>query len=144
MTVWVPSQFPSFPCPQLLQPAIARTLPLQTVSDTPRYIHPEKSFTAKFLHHDVAVSMYVASSGNSGPVVRENPPSKGKLWCSSSIVVQLQAHPVVHLIVRQCDVVLVDRVPLLDADLLGSCTGLQGGPDFSGRAYWVAEPSPQH
>jgi hypothetical protein len=44
--------------------------------------------------------------------------SKQNLFCGCSVVVQFEPHAVMNLIVSQCDVVLVDGVPLLDADLL--------------------------
>ena len=34
------------------------------------------------------------------------------------VVVQFEAHPIVDLVVRESDVIFVDRMPLLDADLL--------------------------
>lgn len=40
------------------------------------------------------------------------------------IVVELQAHAVVDFIVFQCDVILVHRVPLLDANLVWPCASL--------------------
>ena len=62
-------------------------------------------------------------------------------WLHSySIVVQLQAHPVVHLVVRQRDVVLVDGVPLLDADFLRSRTGLQEGGHTGSWSFHRALP----
>ncbi|CAK0853480.1 unnamed protein product [Prorocentrum cordatum] len=46
------------------------------------------------------------------------------LSASSSVVVQLQAHPVLDLVILQGDVVLVDVVPLLDADLFPASAAL--------------------
>lgn len=39
--------------------------------------------------------------------------------CSCSVIVQLKVHAIVNLIIAQHDVVLVDRVPLLNTDLRG-------------------------
>ena len=40
------------------------------------------------------------------------------------VIVQLKAHAIVDLVILQCDVVLEDVVPLLDADLLRACARL--------------------
>ena len=42
------------------------------------------------------------------------------------VVVELKAHAVVNLVVPEGDVVLVDCIPLLDADLIGPRAGLSG------------------
>lgn len=42
------------------------------------------------------------------------------------VVVELEAHAVVDLVVLECNMVLVDVVPLLDTDLVGTGTSLGG------------------
>eukprot|EP00928_Gymnodinium_smaydae_P023671 TRINITY_DN19443_c0_g1_i2.p1 TRINITY_DN19443_c0_g1~~TRINITY_DN19443_c0_g1_i2.p1 ORF type:complete len:122 (+),score=0.99 TRINITY_DN19443_c0_g1_i2:89-454(+) len=44
---------------------------------------------------------------------------------SALVVVQLQTHPVLDLVVLQGDVILINVVPLLNADLLPSSTALR-------------------
>jgi MYXO-CTERM domain-containing protein len=44
--------------------------------------------------------------------------SEQKLFCGCSVVVQFESHAVMNLIISQSDVVFVNCVPLLDADLL--------------------------
>ena len=54
--------------------------------------------------------------------------------------VELEAHAVVYLIVLERYVVLVDRIPLLDAQLLGSCARLRREQllQIAHRVVWVA------
>lgn len=40
---------------------------------------------------------------------------------------QFQSHSIMNLIVLECDVILVNSVPLLDLELLGPCAQLGGG-----------------
>ena len=42
------------------------------------------------------------------------------------VVVELEAHAVMDLVVPEGDVVLLDGIPLLDADLVGARAGLSG------------------
>ena len=49
---------------------------------------------------------------------------ESELRSAALVVVQLEAHSVVDLVVGEGDVILVDCVPLLDANLLGACARL--------------------
>jgi hypothetical protein len=47
-----------------------------------------------------------------------------------STIVQLQSHTIIDLIIFQCDVILIDVIPLLEAQFFRFCSGLRSDDFF--------------